>query len=1394
MWAQSDFSATYTSNVTLSTAGGTSASSAIVKLSSDGTDFNALKAGTSKAAGAIRITVPSGTKYLHLHAAAWKGDNVTLSVSPKTNLSPNSISLTADAGVSNNTPFTLSSPANATTSYYKVITFTNALTSETNLTFTASSGKRFVVWGVNAEEQSGPVAVTGVGLNKNQLALVVGNSEQLTAAVSPSNADNQSVSWESDNTSVAEVAQDGTVTAVAAGTATITVTTQDGDYTATCEVTVTSDDVAVTGVNLNTNSFEVYKGNTFNLVATVTPTGATNQNVTWESADPSVATVENGVVTGVNMGSTTITVTTVDGGFTDEATVTVNPVPGTADLPFTASQALALTQTLGANESSMDDVYVHGKVSRIQEFRTDGSATYFISNDGTETDEFEIFRGLGLESAAFTSETLQVGDEVTVCGKLYNYGGNTPEMKQPNYLTYWYRVEKAENGLAYETTEFNLNIGDGFVAPTLINPNGLTVTYESSDENVVVVDENTGEVYVETSVEGTATVTATFAGDDTYKAGSVSYIVNVVDSRPSANLSYDVTHFDVNEGEEDDFVTPTLNNPNSVTVTYASDNEDVALVDENTGEVVLLGELGTANITATFAGNSTYKAGSATYSVTVKKVAAQTGWVLTAFNDLATDDVVVIVDKTSSKAMSNSNGTSSAPSAVDVTLTSEQDAIDQAEVAATLQWVVTKTADGVQFQVSGTSDYLYCINDNKGVRVGANPANVFTLPDSHLVHNGTGRYLGVYNSQDWRCYTTINTNITKTDVAFYKYVEGAAKQENGLAYETTEFNVNMDEVDAFVAPTLTNPNGLTVTYTSSDDAIVLVDEITGEVAVSATDGSAIVTATFAGNDTYKAGSVSYTVNVIDNRAEAGLSYDETEINVNMSEADQFVAPTLNNPNGLDVTYSSSDDTIVLVDENTGEVVVSPTVGSATITATFAGNSTYKPGNASYTITVVDDRAEAGLSYTVTAFKVNEGEESSFVAPVLNNPNGLAVTYTSSNESVAIVDENDGSQVLFMGALGTTTITATFAGNSAYKAGEASYTITVKDANVVKVLNETFAGCEGKGGNDGVFNPSATKAAVTDLKGWTLTNAYGSYQCLKMGASSKQGEVVSPAIPVVAGSEYTLTFKAAPWASESTSMDVAVTGGSIDGLSTDEMATGDWNNYEATITVNPGVSEITLTFTASKYRFFIDDIVLEGAARKGSFTISGAGKATLYVADAFEMPEGVIGKVVPAVGEPDGDGVALLNTDSKYQPGTVVPAEEAILLEGEGGTYNYNIVCGGEKTADNMLKGTLVATTPSTEGVKFYMLSYGTGAHASDLGFYYGADGGAAFACAAGKCWLEVPASAGIKTLLFDAHVTGLNDSLLRSADSVIYDLSGRRVAQPVKGGLYIVNGKKVLVK
>lgn len=151
-WAQSDNSAVYTSNVTLSTTGGTSASTCKVKIGT--TEYNGLKAGTGSAAGAIKITVPSGTKYLHMHIAGWNNETVTLGVSA-TDYSDN-ISLTSNSGISGNSPFTFSGDPTSS-DYYKIITFSSALTANTELTFTASSGRRFVVWGVNSEESSASV-------------------------------------------------------------------------------------------------------------------------------------------------------------------------------------------------------------------------------------------------------------------------------------------------------------------------------------------------------------------------------------------------------------------------------------------------------------------------------------------------------------------------------------------------------------------------------------------------------------------------------------------------------------------------------------------------------------------------------------------------------------------------------------------------------------------------------------------------------------------------------------------------------------------------------------------------------------------------------------------------------------------------------------------------------------------------------------------------------------------------------------------------------------------------------------------------------------------------------------------------------------------------------------
>ena len=171
------------------------------------------------------------------------------------------------------------------------------------------------------------VAVTGVTLDKTSVELTEGDETTLTATVNPDNATNKNVTWKSSDSSVAEVV-DGKVTAVKAGSATITVTTEDGGKTATCEVkvnakTVEPEVVAVTGVTLDKTSVELTEGDETTLTATVNPDNATNKNVTWKSSDSSVATVVDGKVTAVKAGTATITVTTEDGGKTATCEVKV---------------------------------------------------------------------------------------------------------------------------------------------------------------------------------------------------------------------------------------------------------------------------------------------------------------------------------------------------------------------------------------------------------------------------------------------------------------------------------------------------------------------------------------------------------------------------------------------------------------------------------------------------------------------------------------------------------------------------------------------------------------------------------------------------------------------------------------------------------------------------------------------------------------------------------------------------------------------------------------------------------------------------------------------------------------------------------------------------------------
>src|SRR5665648_961952 len=174
---------------------------------------------------------------------------------------------------------------------------------------------------------SKPVAVTGVTLDQATMTLTVGKGTRiLVVTVAPATATNKSVTWSSSAPEVATVV-DGVVTPIIEGTTTIIVTTVDGGFTATCELTVVPAVVAATGVTLDQASMTLTAGEgTRMLVVTVAPATATNKSVTWSSSAPEVATVVDGVVTPIIEGTATITVTTVDGGFTATCELTVVPV------------------------------------------------------------------------------------------------------------------------------------------------------------------------------------------------------------------------------------------------------------------------------------------------------------------------------------------------------------------------------------------------------------------------------------------------------------------------------------------------------------------------------------------------------------------------------------------------------------------------------------------------------------------------------------------------------------------------------------------------------------------------------------------------------------------------------------------------------------------------------------------------------------------------------------------------------------------------------------------------------------------------------------------------------------------------------------------------------------
>lgn len=180
-------------------------------------------------------------------------------------------------------------------------------------------------------EQPGESGLTGVSLDRYTLTLYAGEeAEQLTATLKPEGTE-AAIHWTSSNQTAATVSQDGKVTPLSAGVTVVTAAA--GDYRASCIVTVQPKRVRVTGIRFEETTHTLMMGSTVTLQPIIAPDDATVKNLTWVSSDEQTATVSRtGIVTALSVGETTITATTVDGGYSAEIKIIVTAAAQLGDV------------------------------------------------------------------------------------------------------------------------------------------------------------------------------------------------------------------------------------------------------------------------------------------------------------------------------------------------------------------------------------------------------------------------------------------------------------------------------------------------------------------------------------------------------------------------------------------------------------------------------------------------------------------------------------------------------------------------------------------------------------------------------------------------------------------------------------------------------------------------------------------------------------------------------------------------------------------------------------------------------------------------------------------------------------------------------------------------------
>ncbi|MDE5829990.1 MAG: leucine-rich repeat protein [Duncaniella sp.] len=309
-----------------------------------------------------------------------------------------------------------------------------------------------------------------VTLNTTELTIHLGANDKLTAAVSPEDADDKTISWSSADEEVAVVDEDGMVTAVAVGETIVTATASNG-VKAECKVTVIP--VVATGLEMSVSEMDLFIGESYELNAIIEPENTTDKTISWASSNDDIATVENGLVTGVAEGEATITATSHN-GLTATCTVTVKPI--------VAEEVTLDHITFDLTEGDTETL----TATVLPEGTTDPTVTWSSSDDDIATVENGLVTAVAEGEATITA----------ACG----------DVKAECVVTVTKKVIPAE-GITLSSESEELTVGDSVELTATITPDDVTdptVIWSSSDYDIATVE--TG--LVTAVAEGEATIIA----------------------------------------------------------------------------------------------------------------------------------------------------------------------------------------------------------------------------------------------------------------------------------------------------------------------------------------------------------------------------------------------------------------------------------------------------------------------------------------------------------------------------------------------------------------------------------------------------------------------------------------------------------------------------------------------------------------------------------------------------------------------------------------------------------------------------------------------------------------------------------------------------------------------